>query len=134
LSDCGSIPTLLRKDWKITWNSEGGSLKDYIENEFLIRLFRLTKVKTSDPRESEAHRRLANAERALASFQDEFEPAALAGLSDLERGLCVCAVMVDEARFQFAFLAMGIFTLKPMKESAMSGRCCWCFPKVTRRS
>lgn len=59
--------------------------------------FSLTKVKTSDPRESEAHRRLASAERALASFQDEFEPAALAGLSDLERGLCVCAVMVDEA-------------------------------------
>ena len=58
--------------------------------------FSLTKVKASDPREREVRRRMARVEPGIISFTDEFEPAALAGLSDPEKGLCTYAVMVDE--------------------------------------
>jgi hypothetical protein len=59
--------------------------------------FSLNKVMTSDPREDEARRPLASLASALISFTEEFEPLALAGLSDPEKGLCTYAVMADES-------------------------------------
>lgn len=60
------------------------------------QIFSLTEVRASDVREAEATRWLTNTERHLASFQKDFEPAALAGLSNPDQGLCTCAVIVDE--------------------------------------
>lgn len=82
-------------------------LKDYFEFrrrklEQLVRervpneTFSYNEVKASDPRESEVRDRLASVEPALVAFQSQFEPAALAGISDPEKGLCTYAVMFDE--------------------------------------
>lgn len=59
-------------------------------------IFSITEVKSSDAREAEATRLLTNAEHHLASFQNNFEPAALGGVSDPEQGLCTWAVIADE--------------------------------------